>query len=455
MDRVNITIIGGGAVGGALAYELSKTLDDIVVVDPHKSVRKMDDTQSVRNSGVIHAGIYYDPADRPLKARLCPQGNALLYKFCKDHDVPHRRTGKLLVATEDWQLEYLRDVQRVAHANGVPGVAWLQSQHEIQEFEPNVQGIAALHVPTSGIIDPVIYLEKLHQLAEGTKNVLHVWGSRVTGITPSEGGFRITTDTLGQGEDTFETRYLINAAGLHADIVARMLSPEFPHVIRGTPGESAKFYQKRPEIMTAGMNVYPAPYAHDLDGKVLEIPLQEARARVKAGTAFYTLGVHLTPTLGDENGEYAKDAQGRFVLGKTVTLGPAKNKYADTRDFEVLKKEYDRLKREPAYYHERVHAFFPGLRQDKEVQNEDLWKGDMFEEVLELYEDMRQEVIVQDIELHQFGVMATIKGYPDWFIAPDRNHPHCTHLVGIDSPGLTGSLAIAEYVQNTFFRAER
>lgn len=436
MDRVNITIIGGGAVGGALAYELSKTLDDIVVVDPHKSVRRMEN-QSTRNSGVIHAGIYYDQADRPLKARLCPQGNALLYKFCQDHDIPHRRTGKLLVATEDWQLEYLADVERVANQNGVPGVVWLRSEREIKEFEPNVQGIAALHVPTSGIIDPVVYLEKLHRLAEETGSVLHVWGSRVTGIAPSEAGFRITTDTLGQGEDTFETRYVINTAGLHADIVARMLSPEIPHVIRGTPGESAKFYQKRPEIMTAGMNVYPAPYAHDVKGEVLRIPLQEARERVRAGTAFYTLGVHLTPTLGDGKGNYAKNPDGRFMLDKTVTLGPAKNEYSDTKDFEVLKKDYDRLKREPSYYHERVRSFFPGLRQDKEVQG------------------ANQDDIVQDVELHQFGVMATIKGHPDWAIEADKNHPGCIHLVGIDSPGLTGSLAIAEYVQNTFFRAER
>jgi len=419
---VNVTIVGAGAVGHALAYELSKTLDDIVVVDPHPNVHKMDEltVQTTHNSGVIHAGIYYDRADRPFKANLCPRGNAKLYAFCQEHDVPHRKTGKLVVATEAWQLEYLADVKRVADENGVPGVEWLHTEDEIRRFEPNVQGIAALHVPTSGIIDPVEYLKKLHNLSDSTGRVSFVYGSRVTDIHPVSSGFQVTTHTQGQGQETFETRFLINAAGLHADEVMKMLDAESPHSIRPTPGESAKFYRKRDGIEMTGMNVYPAPYVHDPNGEVLSIPLSEARERVKAGEAFYTLGVHLTPTLGDEKGGYTKDPEGAYLLDKTVTVGPAKNKYSDTKDPELLKGDYQSLQRQPSYYHQRVHSFFPGLEE-------------------------------KDVELHQVGVMATIKGYPDWVITSDRNHPACVHLVGIDSPGLTGSLAIAEHVKRQYF----
>jgi L-2-hydroxyglutarate oxidase LhgO len=106
MDTVDITIVGAGVVGTAIAHELSKTGHEVFVIEKNPGVTQ-GENQSSRNAGVIHSGLFYDQATRPLKSGLCPLGVRMLYDFCERHDVPHLRCGKLVVATSEKDVENL------------------------------------------------------------------------------------------------------------------------------------------------------------------------------------------------------------------------------------------------------------------------------------------------------------------------------------------------------------
>src|SRR6202790_2751609 len=146
MDEVNILIIGGGIVGCAIAAELSKQWQDVFVVERFPRVGM---ATSTRNSGVIHSGIYYSPGS--LKARHCLQGNSLTFAFCEEHNVPHRRTGKLVVATESHEEAALEALYKRGQENGVEGLR-LIGPAEIREREPHIAGVSALDVPSTGIV---------------------------------------------------------------------------------------------------------------------------------------------------------------------------------------------------------------------------------------------------------------------------------------------------------------
>ena len=154
-EDIFATIIGGGVVGCAIALEISREYNkNIVLIEKNRQIK--GENQSSRNSGVIHAGIYYDNNREPLKARLCVKGNDLLYKFCTKYNIPHKKTGKLVVAVNSLEEEYLEDLYRVALENNVPGIKIIDSK-EVKKFEPNVRAISALYVPTSGIIEPTSF----------------------------------------------------------------------------------------------------------------------------------------------------------------------------------------------------------------------------------------------------------------------------------------------------------
>ncbi len=400
MDKATATIIGGGVIGCALAYELSKTIDTIVLLESNSSFRS--ENQSSRTSGVVHAGIYYDKAVSPLKARLCPRGNKLLFKLAKWHGLPAKQTGKIVLATSSGEEEYLEDVLQIARENDVPGVGEL-SASELAAMEPHIKASAALYVPTSGVIDATALVLTLRRLAE-EQNAMLLPGNKVVKVTPQKSNFEITAKTLDGKIETFSSDYVINAAGLYADEIARMLNPDSPYEIIPVRGESSQFYKMRRRNLQVGeRNIYPAPYAYGLQtGERLKIPLAEAKKLVDEGKAAFTVGMHLTPTL---------DAEGK--ISSTVTIGPAKT-------VGKGKEDYGTGLRDPSYFYEGVTCFFPGLRPD-------------------------------DIKLYQAGIMAVPKGRLDWIIERDDKYFNAIHLVGIDSPGLTACLAIAEYVRKEFF----
>jgi (S)-2-hydroxyglutarate dehydrogenase len=148
-ERCDLAVVGGGILGLAVARELIRR-HPRASVSVLEGERELGMHQTGHNSGVIHAGVYYQPGS--LKARLCVQGARELYEYCEQRGIPSERCGKLILATERSELPRLDELRRRARANGVPGLRSIDAQ-EIQEIEPHARGIAALHSPATGIVD--------------------------------------------------------------------------------------------------------------------------------------------------------------------------------------------------------------------------------------------------------------------------------------------------------------
>jgi 2-hydroxyglutarate dehydrogenase len=185
-ERCDIAVVGAGIVGLAAARELARRHPgrSITVVDKEPEIGRH---QTGRNSGVIHAGIYYKPGS--LKARLCVSGARELYEFCDRHGIEAERCGKLVVALDESELPGLAELERRGHANGVPGLRRLNRQ-ELLELEPAAAGIAALHSPNTGIVDFKLVARALRaELEEAGGQV--VLGTEVTGISPNGRALRV------------------------------------------------------------------------------------------------------------------------------------------------------------------------------------------------------------------------------------------------------------------------
>lgn len=216
------TIIGAGVVGLAVASALSRDERDIFILEKNATHGR---GISSRNSEVIHAGIYYPPGS--LKARLCVEGSALLYETCAAHAIPHRKTGKLIIATTDRERETLEELRANAELNGTGSLALLDGGR-LRGMEPNVRAVAGLHSPATGIISAHSLMDHYLRSARA-RGVEIVYETSVTGIERVPEGYRITT--AGPGGEVFEivSERVVNAAGLHADKIAGMLGMRYSH----------------------------------------------------------------------------------------------------------------------------------------------------------------------------------------------------------------------------------
>ena len=396
-EEVQITIIGGGVIGCAVAYELSKNFNlEIALIERNRQIN--GENQSSRNSGVIHSGIYYSKKAGPLKAGLCVEGNKILYEFCREHNIPCKKTGKLVVAVDRQEEEYLQDVYRTALDNKVPGVEMV-SGSKARYYEPNVRAVSALYVPTAGIIEPAILVDRLYRLAESS-GVMFLMGNEAVELNPQGGSIEVKmkSDT---GIEIFKTRVLVNAGGLYSDDIARMVNPASPYRMDPVGGEWARFYKtKRDDIFMKGLNVYPVPFGYLTDGERLKADFKEFQKQLKLGKVHKSTGVHLTPTFEVKKGKY--------VIGDTVIAGPAYTKPLNREDYSQ--------KREEKYYLDTVRPFFPNLR-------------------------------LEDLGLHQTGIRAKLKDHYDFVIEQDPKYSNVINLIGMDSPALTASLAVAKYVK--------
>ena len=397
-EEVFITIVGAGAVGCAIAYEISQSIgQDIVVIEKNSQIN--GENQSSRNSGVVHSGIYYPKDFGPLKARLCVEGNRLIYGFCSDNHIPCVKTGKLVIATNTLEEEYLEDILKIGQNNCVEGLRVLDKK-EFKKLEPNVEGIKAVLVPSSGIIEPTEFVNSLFSLAESS-GVIFLPGNELVDIVAGDRGFLLKIRSK-SGTEQFKTKILINSGGLFSDSIARMVNPEFHFELDPVKGESAKFYcNRRKDIFISGMNIYPVPFGYSPDGERVNVPFEEFKRLFMNHKVNKSVGVHITPTFDIVNGKYG--------IGSMVTLGPAYSK-AESREDYISSRSLE-------YFHSMVLPFFPNLE-------------------------------VGDISQHQVGIRAKLKDHYDFIIERDSSFPNCINLVGIDSPGLTSSLAIAKYVNN-------
>src|SRR2546430_4627668 len=212
MDQANILIIGGGVIGCAIARAVSERWQDIFLVEQFP---KLGMATSTRNSGVNHSGIYYPK--NSLKARLCVEGNRLTYEFCAKHKVPFRHCGKLVVAVDAHEETELVALKKRGEENGVEGLRLIGAD-EIRAREPHIKGVAALDVPSTGIVSAE---ELVHAYARvATNQGAHiVTRALVVSLEPSgktiRVGLRIGDEEDAQNE-TIEARCVINAAGVYA-----------------------------------------------------------------------------------------------------------------------------------------------------------------------------------------------------------------------------------------------
>jgi L-2-hydroxyglutarate oxidase LhgO len=206
---VDVIIVGAGVVGLAIARALALRGREAWVLE---SEARAGEGISSRNSGVIHAGFYYPPGSA--KARLCCRGRELLYAYCAARGIPHRRTGKLLVATADAQLVALRELLERGEANGVPGLRWLDGA-EARALEPALACVAAVESPESGIVEvPELVMALVGEAESRGGRVL--CNTEVAAVRRLEGGFRVETVDAG----AIGCRALVNAAGLGATALA-------------------------------------------------------------------------------------------------------------------------------------------------------------------------------------------------------------------------------------------
>ena len=216
MEKVEITIIGAGAVGLSVASRVARKGRNVLVIERHASFGQ---ETSSRNSEVIHASIYY-PQDS-LKGRFCLEGNALMYELCEKHNIPHRRTGKLIVAVNEEEEEKLPQLLETARNNGAGGVR-IVSAGEARHYEPNVSARAAILCPTSGIVDSH-NLMKYYERTALSNGAGIAYNAGVKAIEKTGGGYVVRVTDADNRDFQFQTRILINCAGLESGTVSAML----------------------------------------------------------------------------------------------------------------------------------------------------------------------------------------------------------------------------------------
>lgn len=242
MTEDNIVIIGSGIVGLAIAYELSSKYEKVILLE---KLQRVGDATSSRNSGVIHAGIYY-PKDS-LKSRLCIEGNRLLYEFAQRYDITHKKTGKVIVASSDEESEDLARLELRARSNGVD--LYFVDKEELKSLEPNVDCVAALYSPNTGIINQTELADRLRQLFQDNSGII-LTNTCVIGAEQRGRLFDIQTNIRG----SLEARLVINSAGLYADDIARMLGCD-EYAVFPCRGEYFELTPKRSNVVN-GL-VYP------------------------------------------------------------------------------------------------------------------------------------------------------------------------------------------------------
>jgi L-2-hydroxyglutarate oxidase len=242
----DVAIVGGGIIGTASAMALSKHPGVSVVVIEAED--KLAAHQTGNNSGVIHSGLYYKPGS--LKAQNCTLGRNALYRFCEKHHIAHERSGKVVVATREEELPVLKELHCRGRANGLDGLREIGPE-ELKELEPNVTGIAGLHVPETGIVDYTAVTQTYARLVVENGGEIHL-GSKFFGFVQETENLVLETTN-----GTIRAKNLINCAGLQCDRVARLCGVDPKIRIVPFRGE---YYELVPERQSLVRNlIYPVP----------------------------------------------------------------------------------------------------------------------------------------------------------------------------------------------------
>ena len=246
-SRHDVTIIGGGIVGLAVALALTKRFPRLRLLLLEKE-NHVGQHQSSHNSGVIHSGIYYQPGS--LKAKLCVEGARAMVEFCRAHGIPHQVCGKVIVATHEDEVPRLDELRRRGEANGLTGVQSIGPE-QLREIEPHASGLRALVVPSTGITDYAAVCAKYAELVQAQGGVI-LTSTAVTGLRQLASEIMVETNG-----GAFSTSYLINCAGLFSDRISRMAGEEPDVMIVPFRGEYHDLVPERSSLVRA--LIYPVP----------------------------------------------------------------------------------------------------------------------------------------------------------------------------------------------------
>jgi L-2-hydroxyglutarate oxidase LhgO len=356
---MQLLVIGAGVVGLSVARAAARAGHEVIVAEAANAIGT---GISSRNSEVIHGGMYY-PAGS-LRARHCVRGRRMLYEFCASHGVPHRKCGKLIVATSDVELAKIETIRGLGESNGVEALALIDGA-AARALEPELRCVGALVSPETGIIDVHAYMLALRGDLEDEGGVI-AFNTPVTRVEQKDGRWRMTFGGAEGGAFDFDA--VVNCAGLGAQALARAM-PDYPaaRVPRLVLAKGNYFsYTGRPVFSRL---IYPTP----VDGG---------------------LGVHVT-----------LDLAGRMRFGPDVEWIDGENYTVDARRAD--------------FFYERIRTYWPALRDGTLAAD---------------YCGIRPKL--------------TGPGEPaaDFLIDGPEGHglPGLVQMFGIESPGLTSSLSLAE-----------
>ena len=360
MDEFDCAVIGAGVVGLAVARELSLRGREVIVLEGEGAIGS---GTSSRNSEVIHAGIYY--AAGSLKARLCVEGKQRLYDYAQARALPHRRCGKLIVATSAAEADELGAIVARGAANGVDDLVLLDAE-QARALEPALHCVAAIHSPSTGIVDSHALMLSLQGDMEQAGGLLAL-KSAVRAARCTDAGIELE---MADGT-TLRCRTVVNAAGL------------------GAPALAARF---------EGLDPSQVPQAHWAKGSYF----------VLAGRAPFTRLIYPVPVAGGLGVHLTLD------LGGQAKFGPDVEWVADPSDLQVDPR------RGEGFYAE-VRRYWPGLPDGA------LQPG---------YAGIRPKISGPGESARDFLIQGPA----------DHGVPGLVNLFGIESPGLTSSLAIGRHV---------
>ncbi len=393
-----IAVVGGGIVGVAVARELLKRRPGADVTLFEKEDR-LASHQTGRNSGVVHAGLYYEPGSQ--KAVLCRRGVGLLEEFCEQRGIRRIVCGKVLVALDEVERARLDSIRQRALANGVPGVAIIGPE-QLRELEPHVRGIAALHSPSTSIVDfgQVTQALAADAVADGAKLLL---GHEVVGLRTSGVEVVVTARSAGDSTETAFDRIVV-CGGLQSDRLAELAGDEPDPVIMPFRGE---YYALKPErrYLVNGL-VYPVP-----------------------DPRYPFLGVHVTPRV-----------DGEVLIGPNAVLALAREGYTWGR---ISVPDVMEVARTPAFWRFARRHWRTGLRE----MYGSLSKRRFVAAARAYVPDIGDDDVVPGVAGIRAQALDSDGGLVDDFRITLRER--VVLLRNAPSPAATSSLAIAEHIVTT------
>ena len=390
-ERCDLAIVGGGIIGLAVARELMHRHPQASVCVLEREA-DVGTHQTGHNSGVIHAGVYYQPGS--LKARLCVEGGRELYEYCAEREIAHENCGKVILATDSSELPRLEELERRGKANGVPGLRRIDAA-EIEQIEPHARGIAGLHSPSTGIVDfPAVARSYARDVIEAGGAV--ATACEVTDVTISARSLR-----LAHARGTVEAGNAIFCAGAWADRLAVAAGASADPRIVPFRGAYLRLVPERRNLVRS--LIYPVPDP--------SLPF---------------LGVHLT-----------KHIDGEVLVGPTALLAGARDAYSLTK---VRGRDLFDTLAWPGTWKMFAHWWRTGVSE--------LRHAAMHSAFVRAAARYVPELRVADVEPSFAGVRAQALGRDgrliDDFVFSAT--PRALHVRNAPSPAATSSLAIARHV---------